>query len=61
MTPDEVINLMTKLEMRLVNLTDHAEETCRQAQHTLQRIELLRRDLERLKEDILTKEDTSIL
>jgi hypothetical protein len=61
MTTDEVLDLLGSLERRLTTVADQAEETCRQAKHTLERIDWLRRDLTRLRENVLATADTVIL
>jgi hypothetical protein len=58
MTPDEVVNLLLSFERRLGTIADQAHETREQAQHTLDRINRLRRDLELLRQHITGSMDT---
>jgi uncharacterized protein YoxC len=58
MTPDEMINLLSSFEKRLATIADQAHETREQAQHTLDRLNRLRRDLELVKERLTSSVDT---
>jgi hypothetical protein len=58
MTPDEMVNLLMSFERRLATLADQAHETREQAQHTLDRINRLRRDLELVKDRLTSSIDT---
>jgi hypothetical protein len=60
MTVDEVLALLAMFEKRLDTIADQAQETCEQAHYTLQRIDRLRGDLERVKLDFISAADTAI-
>jgi hypothetical protein len=63
MKSDEIVQMLTSFSKRLATLADQAHETREQAQHTLDRIYLLREDVEQMRrrimeettEDMLTK------
>ncbi len=58
MTTDEVVTLLSNLEKRLTTIADQAEETRSQAQHTLERIDKLRTEVESLRRKALASMDT---
>jgi hypothetical protein len=58
MTPDEMVTLLLSFERRLATIADQAHETREQAQHTFDRINRLRRDLELLKMNLTASLDT---
>jgi uncharacterized protein YoxC len=58
MTPEEMVHLLTSFERRLATIADQAQETREQAQHTLDRVNRLRRDLELVKERLTSSVDT---
>jgi hypothetical protein len=60
MTDEEVLALLESFEKRLATVADQAQETCEQAQHTLQRVNRLRDDIGRLKLDFLSAADTAV-
>jgi hypothetical protein len=53
MKTNEILHMLGCVSKRLATLADQAHETREQAQHTLDRIYLLREDVERLQERIL--------
>jgi hypothetical protein len=55
---DDVLAALVSFERRLDSIADQARETREQAQHTLDRLNRLRRDLERFREDVLAASDT---
>jgi hypothetical protein len=55
---NEVLQLLASFSKRLATLADHAHETREQAQHTLDRIYLLRQDVEKLRKQILIDFDS---
>lgn len=57
MMTDEVLYILTNVSKRLATLADHAHETREQAQHTLDRIYLLRQYLDELKQRILSESE----
>ena len=61
MTADEVIRRLQAMEKRLASLAHQAHETWQQARHMLERIDLVRRSLEQLKQDVLSTSDTVVL
>jgi hypothetical protein len=61
MTTDEVLELLLRLERKLGTIADQAREAMEQARHTLDRANLLRRDVERAKEGLLAAADTAVL
>ena len=60
MDTSEVLQKLTSFNKRLANLADQVHETREQAQHTLDRIYLLRDDIEQLRRRLLaeTEQDT---
>ncbi len=59
MTQEEIIRLLASFEKRLATIADQARETREQAQHTLDRINRLRQDLEQVKSQLVSLADTS--
>jgi septal ring factor EnvC (AmiA/AmiB activator) len=59
MKADEVLKLLTKLDRRLATIRDQARETREQAQHTLDRLDRLRQDLERIRHTVIASVETS--
>ena len=59
MTVNEMINLLTSFEKRLATISDQAAEARAQAQHTIDRINKLRQDIEQLKHRVVATADTS--
>jgi hypothetical protein len=57
MMTNEILYILTSVSKRLATLADHAHETREQAQHTLDRIYLLREDVEQLKRRILSESE----
>ena len=58
MAPHEVMTLLLSFEKRLATIAEQAHETCEQAQHTLDRINRLRRDLDQLKQTLVAATST---
>jgi hypothetical protein len=58
MTLEEMVTLLLSFERRLATIADQAHETREQAQHTLDRINRLRRDLDLLKQNLTATLDT---
>jgi hypothetical protein len=58
MTPEEIVTLLMSFERRLATVADQAHETREQAQHTFDRINRLRRDLELLRQSLTSSVDT---
>jgi hypothetical protein len=58
MTPNEILNLLLSFEKRLERIAEQAHETCEQAQHTLDRINRLRRDVDLLKDSLVAAMET---
>jgi hypothetical protein len=58
MTPNEMMTLLLSFEKRLATIADQAHETREQAQHTLDRINRLRRDLDLLKQTLVAAMET---
>jgi hypothetical protein len=58
MTPAEVLSHLTGFDKRLATLVDQATETVAQAQHTLDRINRLREDLNQLRAFFLASTET---
>jgi hypothetical protein len=58
MSPEEMVTLLLSFERRLGTIADQAHETREQAQHTLDRINRLRRDLELLKQSLTASIET---
>jgi hypothetical protein len=58
MTPEDIVNMLLSLERRLATLADQAHETREQAQHTFDRINRLRRDVELVKQSLTASLDT---
>jgi hypothetical protein len=58
MTTADFISLLASLEKRLSTIADQAAETREQAQHTLDRLDRLRHDLERVKAGLIATADT---
>ncbi len=54
MKTNEIIQLLASFSKRLATLADQAHETREQAQHTLDRIYLLREDVEQMRRRILS-------
>ena len=59
MKVDEVLKLLTKLDRRLATITDQARETREQAQYTLDRLDRLRQDLDRIRHTVVASVETS--
>jgi hypothetical protein len=59
MKADEVLKLLTRLDRRLATITDQARETREQAQHTLDRLERLHQDLDRIRHTVVASVETS--
>ena len=59
MTVDDLFTQFLSFERRLATIADLALETREQAQHTLDRINRLRRDLERFKQTLTCDDDTA--
>jgi hypothetical protein len=60
MNSAEILTLLTGFEKRLTTIVDQATETVAQAQHTLDRLNRLRRDLEDLHARFLANVDTGV-
>ncbi len=58
MNTDEFLRMLTSISKRLATLGDQAHETREQAQHTLDRIYLLREDVEQLRRRLLAEGET---
>jgi uncharacterized coiled-coil DUF342 family protein len=58
MIPEEIVSLLFSFEKRLATIADQAQETREQAQHTLDRINRLRHDLDLFKQRLLSSVDT---
>ena len=58
MKTDELLRLLAGLERKLASVSDQARETREQAQHTLDRLDLVRQELERLRLMLIAKADT---
>jgi hypothetical protein len=52
MTAEELMSVLLSFERRLASVVDQAHETREQAQHTLDRVNLIRRDLELLRKNL---------
>jgi chromosome segregation ATPase len=59
MKTDEMLKLLARLDRRLGTIADQAHETREQAQHTLDRLERLRHDIDRIRREIAASADTS--
>jgi ABC-type transporter Mla subunit MlaD len=59
MNTEEIVRLLTRLDRRLATVADQARETREQAQHTLDRLERLRQDLDRIRLTVAASADTS--
>jgi hypothetical protein len=58
MTPEEIVSLLLSFEKRLATIADQAHETREQAQHTLDRINRLRHDLDAFRLRLMSSFDT---
>jgi hypothetical protein len=58
MTPEEMMSILLSYERRLASIADCAHETREQAQHTLDRVNRLRRDLELFRQHLAAATDT---
>lgn len=58
MTTKEILALLANFEKRLSTIADQATETREQAQHTLDRINKLRQEVEQVKARIVSTADT---
>jgi hypothetical protein len=58
MTDNEMTTLLLSYERRLATIADQAHETREQAQHTLECVNLLRRDLELLREHLAAERES---
>jgi hypothetical protein len=58
MSDPDFLNLLASLEKRLSTIADQAAETREQAQHTLDRLNRLRHDLDRVKAQLIATTDT---
>ncbi len=59
MKTNEMINLLASFEKRLAAISDQAAEARAHAQHTIDRINKLRQDIEQLKHRVIATADTS--
>ena len=59
MRTDELLKLLAKVDRRLATITDQAVETREQAQHTLDRLDRLRQDLDRIRLTVAATVETS--
>ncbi len=60
MNSAEILTLLTGFEKRLATIFDQATETVAQAQHTLDRLNRLRHDLDELRARFLANVDTGV-
>jgi hypothetical protein len=58
MMTNELLDLLAGLARRLASIADQAQETCAQAQHTLDRVNRLRQELDQVSKKILSIADT---
>jgi hypothetical protein len=59
MVNEEIVTLLSGFSKRLATLADMAHETREQAQHLLERINLLRREVEILRNHLVADSDTA--
>jgi hypothetical protein len=58
MSSDEVVRFLERMEKRLATLADQIQEVRAQSQHSLDRLNLLRRDLEAFRLNLRPPGDT---
>jgi hypothetical protein len=58
MNTTEIVNLLTGFEKRLGTIADQAQETREQAQHTLERINLLLQEIENVRRKVMATIET---
>jgi hypothetical protein len=58
MNVEELMPILLGYERRLATITDQVQEARNQAQHTLDRLNRLRRDLELFRQHLMTTGDT---
>jgi hypothetical protein len=59
MTAEELMTILLSYERRLASIADQAHETREQAKHTLDRVNLLRRDLELFRQHVAATRDAT--
>lgn len=59
MTTNQLAKLLKQMDRRLAAIEGQAKETREQAQHTLDRIGLLRRNFDQILREVLATTDTS--
>ena len=58
MNPNELLDALARFEKRLATIADQAREVRDQAQHTLDRLNRLRRDFEQLRSRYVSTSET---